>query len=134
MAFDMRQCKPGDKLVCRDGSIAIYADITTYFRRRYMEDYPHNLYSAVGDLKWSVTDSGQLYKGIIHDRDVVGFYEQKEWDISKYKEAFEYYRDAYEKSQAKLDEVKAAFASTPNCLKAEIEITDNRLYLTLENL
>lgn len=132
MTFDMKQCKPGDILICRDGSIAIYADITTYFRRRYMEDYPHNLYDAVGDFRWSVTDSGQLYKDIMTDRDVVGFYLPNGEDIAKYKEAFEYYRDAYEKSQAKLDEVKSAWGNAPFHVRSAL--CDEYFYNVLEDL
>ncbi len=80
----MNKCKPGDKLVCRDGSVATYLGEATYFERRYMEEYPHNLYRESDGLKWSVTNSGELSKGSQRDRDIVDFYPPDANEIARY--------------------------------------------------
>ncbi len=67
MTFDMKQCKPGDKLICRDGLVAIYR------RGSGSENYPHVVISEGDSYSWVVTDKGTFWKSLEeHKRDVVG--------------------------------------------------------------
>lgn len=72
--FDMNQCKKGDKLVCRDGSIVEYSGICNSIV------YPHRvMVKPIGESAWimSVTSYGHQVIGIDRNNDIIGFYKEE---------------------------------------------------------
>lgn len=80
--FDMNQCKAGDKLVCRDGTIAIYIN------KQNHEIYPHVVRIEDPEGKWSMstTDLGNRYEEHESSNDIIGFYKEEPKMIERDKE------------------------------------------------
>lgn len=71
--FDMAQCKPGDKLLLRDGTTAVFQD---YKPNRY----PYNI--IIGGNIHTRDEFGYAYfKGRDQTKDVVGFYTESTSNI-----------------------------------------------------
>jgi len=67
MKFDMRQCKPGDKVICRDGRVVIYNNGFG------CEPYPHRVTADCDSNYWTVTHKGTFWiSGGEHKCDIVG--------------------------------------------------------------
>ncbi len=71
MTFDMTQCKTGDKLVCRDGTVVKYS-----FFRRSAYIYRHEVEYDSGTIG-SRTDTGFCYLNTESFRDIIGFYKEE---------------------------------------------------------
>lgn len=71
MTFDMTQCKTGDKLVCRDGTVVKYS-----FFRRSAYIYRHEVEYDIGKIG-SRTDTGFCYLNAECFKDIIGFYEEE---------------------------------------------------------
>ena len=71
MSFDMSQCKMGDKLVCRDGTIVEYL----YFYKS-ADVYPHEVKYASGVIG-NRTTTGLCYYNCESTGDIIGFYKEE---------------------------------------------------------
>lgn len=81
--FDMNQCKAGDKLVCRDGTIAVYRGT------RSDTLYSHVVVvKPIDEPEWamSVTKHGDQIYGHDGNIDIIGFYEEEPKMIERDKE------------------------------------------------
>jgi hypothetical protein len=74
--FDMNQCKPGDKLVCRDGDVVIYKC------KEFDDKYPHKIIWDGG--QGSRTDKGSCFSSNSpSDRDIISFYKEPKYTWKK---------------------------------------------------
>lgn len=71
MTFDMTQCKTGDKLVCRDGTVVKYL---RFVRSAYI--YRHEVEYDSGTIG-NRTETGLCYLNTESFRDIIGFYEEE---------------------------------------------------------
>lgn len=71
--FDMTQCKIGDKLVTRDGTVAEFTALVAEFTVLIDSgQYPY-LLSLPGGAWWTCTRDGRVYKNEDNHYDIVGF-------------------------------------------------------------
>lgn len=68
--FDMNQCKPEDKLICRDGTVVEYVG------ERLSDIYPHSIVYPNGG-RATRTDDGRVIKSELNNRDIVDFYKEE---------------------------------------------------------
>mgnify|MGYP000452711155 CR=1 FL=1 len=64
--FDMMQCKIGDKLVTRDGTVAEFTVLIDSGQYPYLLSLPDGAW-------WTCTRDGRVYKNEDNHYDIVGF-------------------------------------------------------------